>query len=98
MSWMEPLLSSAIAVKPDGLFSAKPMTPFSLEILRNRPIDADSGRNRADFESWESSFRIKKKISDGSDDGIWRSTKEIFAEKSARYDPPSRSSGSEGDR
>jgi hypothetical protein len=56
---MEPLLSSAIAVKPDGLFSAKPMTPFSLEILKNRPIGADSGRNRADSESREFSFRIK---------------------------------------
>jgi hypothetical protein len=56
---MEPLVCPAIAVKPDGLFSAKPMTPFSLEILKNRPIDADSGRNRADSESREFSFRIK---------------------------------------
>jgi len=56
---MEPLLSSAIAVKPDGLFSAKPMTPFSLEILNNRPIDADCGRNRADSDSREFPFRIK---------------------------------------
>jgi len=56
---MEPLLSSVIAVEPDGLFSTKPMTPFSLEILKNRPIDVDSGRNQANSEWWEFPYRIK---------------------------------------
>jgi hypothetical protein len=56
---MEPLLSSVIAVEPDGLFSTKPMTPFSLEILKNRPSDVDSGRNQANSEWWEFPLRIK---------------------------------------
>jgi hypothetical protein len=48
-----------LAAEPDGLFSAKPMTPFSLEISKDRSIDADSGRNRADSESREVPFGIK---------------------------------------
>jgi len=36
------------------------MTPFSLEIAKDRPTDVDSGRNRADFESWESVAWVKR--------------------------------------
>jgi hypothetical protein len=46
----------------DGLFCAKRMTLFWREISRNRPIDADSRRNRANFESPKFPFEFKSTI------------------------------------
>jgi hypothetical protein len=46
----------------DGLFSARPMASSLSEDFENRPIDADRGRNRGNFEPPKFAFEIKSGI------------------------------------
>jgi hypothetical protein len=53
------MLLKAIALVADGLFYRRADNAIAADDVENRPIDPDSGRNRADSESAKFSFEFK---------------------------------------